>query len=451
MKVLPTFPANNQKEDTALSPRKEGAALSPRNDDIDFIEQMLDSIAFSNNDPEPSVPPPKGDHKLKGVQVLPPLPQEKVKQADKEDNEISTEQPKTQDTAPPSLYARTPAPPPTVTPSLPMFAPTSPLSSRPGIVVEPTRMSRAAAPASASTPAPSRHPALRATTSFASFAAAAEASGRTTINMDDLLDEVIHSIVSDDTPAPSHTPGPPPNVRQSLRGALPPPKTQPNQGFSSPRVPFSHIPSQAEEELLGQILSNEELNIAQLERNSRGPLARDWLIPFTDIESLLQSKLGIGNHGEAYRPTIWQGRKVVVKKWNTTLPLSPPLLEEIATLIEVQHTHLVPLITASSDGRSIYTLTEYVNGANLHGFLRNGGLSGEKDSAVTILRIAREVFVFLSVVRFLSFPNESLFADSGGNDVLALSGNSTPKFSSQKRYIGQPTNHQSSRLWFGIH
>ena len=61
-------------------------------------------------------------------------------------------------------------------------------------------MSRAAVPAAASTVAPSKIPALRTTSALpASFAA------RNTINMDDLLDQVIHSIVTEEASRPPAT------------------------------------------------------------------------------------------------------------------------------------------------------------------------------------------------------------------------------------------------------
>lgn len=129
-------------------------------------------------------------------------------------------------------------------------------------------------PASASTAAPAKIPALRATTTFTTL-------GRATINMDDLLDQVIHSIVTDD---PSH---------------LPPAKQK------STKRPGTQVVTE-DEELLQQILSNQELNIAKLERKVQGTSARPWMVPFTDIEPFLQAKLGIGNHGEAYRPAIWR-------------------------------------------------------------------------------------------------------------------------------------------------
>lgn len=80
-----------------------------------------------------------------------------------------------------------------------------------------------------------------------------------------------------------------------------------------------------------------------------------------------------------------------MKRWNTSLSLTLPLQEEISTLISLSHPHLIPIIGACGDGRGLYTLTEYIPGANLHGFLHNAGLSGEKDSIVTILRFALQI------------------------------------------------------------
>lgn len=61
-----------------------------------------------------------------------------------------------------------------------------------------------------------------------------------------------------------------------------------------------------DDELIGQILSNEELNLARIEHSALGHGAREWMVPFAEIETYLQAKLGIGNHGEAYRPSIWR-------------------------------------------------------------------------------------------------------------------------------------------------
>lgn len=82
---------------------------------------------------------------------------------------------------------------------------------------------------------------------------------------------------------------------------------------------------------------------------------------------------------------------MVVKRWNTSLTLTFPLQEEITTLVSLSHPNLVPVLGACGDGRGLYTISEYVPGANLHGFLHNGGLSGEKDSTVTIIRIALQI------------------------------------------------------------
>ena len=51
----------------------------------------------------------------------------------------------------------------------------------------------------------------------------------------------------------------------------------------------------------------------------------------------------------------------------------------------------MPILGACGDGRGLYTISEYIPGANMHGFLHNGGLSGEKDSTVTIVRIALQI------------------------------------------------------------
>lgn len=47
-----------------------------------------------------------------------------------------------------------------------------------------------------------------------------------------------------------------------------------------------------------------------------------------------------------------------MKRWNTGLAMSPPLLEELTTLVQIHHPHLIPVIGACGDGRGIYTITE---------------------------------------------------------------------------------------------
>lgn len=99
---------------------------------------------------------------------------------------------------------------------------------------------------------------------------------------------------------------------------------------------------------------------------------------------------------------------MVVKRWNTSLSLTLPLQEEITTLISLSHPNLVPIIGACGDGRGLYTLTEYIPGANLHGFLHNGGLSGEKDSTVTILRIALQIAQSMAYLHSHGIAHRSL-------------------------------------------
>jgi hypothetical protein len=137
---------------------------------------------------------------------------------------------------------------------------------------ERSRVSRAPVPASASVAAPPKAPALRTTTNFT--------LGRATLNMDDLLDQVIHSIVSEDA--------------------------NKGNGQAKQLNKTNAAAHDEDEELVSQILGGHELNIINLERKAQSAGGRGWTVPFSEFEPLLQAKLGIGNHGEAYRPGIWR-------------------------------------------------------------------------------------------------------------------------------------------------
>eukprot|EP00026_Physarum_polycephalum_P001028 Phypoly_transcript_01029.p1 GENE.Phypoly_transcript_01029~~Phypoly_transcript_01029.p1 ORF type:complete len:1091 (-),score=182.35 Phypoly_transcript_01029:398-3670(-) len=322
-------------------------------EDISYLDQMLNS--FIGSETIAFEQPVAKPNKAKGIQVLPPGPIPSLRPVEKkEPAEVPSDKSELQF----SLGISTPAPShheptPTHHEPEPTYSEPEPARYEP----ERSRVSRAPVPASASVAAPAKAPALRSTTNFT--------LGRTTLNMDDLLDQVIHSIVSEDA----------------------------NKGTSHAKQPnkANTAAHDEDEELVSQILGGQELNIVHLERKSMSTGGRGWMVPFSEFEPLLQAKLGIGNHGEAYRPGIWRGTRVVVKRWNTSLTLTFPLQEEISTHVALSHPNLVPVLGACGDGRGLYTLTEYVPGANLHGFMHNGGLSGEKDSTVTIIRIALQI------------------------------------------------------------
>lgn len=223
--------------------------------DISYLDQMLNSfIADAGTPAQPKAKP-------KGVLVLPEGPLPQLKPAAEKPRVIQSEVPyAAKDSITGYMFSRPKAL--VSAPFIPTGAPT-----RPPI------------PAAASTTSPAKHPALRATTTFTTL-------GRATINMDDLLDQVIHSIVTDD-----------PNVQQKA---------------GAKRPATQQAPPTEDEELLGQILSNQELNMAKLERKAQGTAARPWMVPFAEIEPFLQAKLGIGNHGESYRPGIWRYDLMVV-------------------------------------------------------------------------------------------------------------------------------------------
>jgi hypothetical protein len=228
-------------------------------EDISYLDQMLNS--FIGADRVAQEQPVSKPNKSKGVQVLPTGP-------------IPTLRPV--ETQQPSEVPRANKDPTTAY-MLPRSHSSLSIHNAAQMEPEPSRVSRAPIPAAASVAAPAKIPALRSTANFTTL-------GRATINMDDLLDQVIHSIVTDDSSGKVNATG-----------------KQSQTSKANAAAPTE------DEELMSQILSNQELNIVKLERKVQSTTGqRDWMVPFSEFEPLLQAKLGIGNHGEAYRPGIWR-------------------------------------------------------------------------------------------------------------------------------------------------
>lgn len=199
---LPTEPP--KKKDTIHREARE-SSTPLLDEEMSYLDQMLssfDSESPSFDDPSPRVLTRATSKPKLGVQVLPSGPVPTLVPQANSDNKADSKSMRPRSIPIQAPVENSPSSSPSTAPRVPVHQPTV------------ARMSRTAVPLVASTPTPSKIPTLRTTSSLNT------GFTRATINMDDLLDQVIQSIVTDETTTPAVPPPQSPQAPHSARNTL---------------------------------------------------------------------------------------------------------------------------------------------------------------------------------------------------------------------------------------